>query len=233
MSLAPDRRDPARPGATNRYYVLDDRSIEAAVAALAPRLRGQVLDLGAGTQPYAPLVRRFVTRYVTLDRMNCFPPPAVVGEGSALPFKAASFDGLLCTQVLEHVPDPAALLQEIARVLKPGADALLTVPLNAGVHLAPNDYFRFTEFGLRRLCKQAGLELVLLQERGGRVLAAAQAVMLVFEMDTLPRRSLPAALVRRGGRLLTSLLERIAPWIDRRWPVPGNPLGYAAVLRKP
>ncbi|MEX2237103.1 MAG: class I SAM-dependent methyltransferase [Dehalococcoidia bacterium] len=55
-----------------------------------------------------------------------------VASATALPFAAQSFDGLLCLDVLEHIPDASAVVAEISRVLRPGGLLVLTVP-NRGV----------------------------------------------------------------------------------------------------
>ena len=57
-------------------------------------------------------------------------PPAqfLTGDASALPFGEAAFDAAICSEVLEHVPDMAAVVREAARVLKPGAVFAVTVP---------------------------------------------------------------------------------------------------------
>lgn len=52
----------------------------------------------------------------------------VVADGRDLPFGDGSFDGCLCSETLEHVPDDAAVIREIHRVLRPGGTLLLTVP---------------------------------------------------------------------------------------------------------
>jgi len=51
-----------------------------------------------------------------------------------------SFDVILCSEVLEHVPDPTAALDEFSRLLKPGGKLILTVPFASIVHFAPYHY---------------------------------------------------------------------------------------------
>lgn len=54
----------------------------------------------------------------------------VRGDITRLPFPGSSFDGLVCSHVLEHIPDDAAAMRELRRVLKPGGWALVVVPLH-------------------------------------------------------------------------------------------------------
>lgn len=56
------------------------------------------------------------------------------GDALALPYADNSFDKIICSEVLEHVPEPGTALREIARVLKPGGIAVVTVPNEALVN---------------------------------------------------------------------------------------------------
>jgi SAM-dependent methyltransferase len=76
-----------------------------------------------------------------------------------IPVEAERFDMVLCTQVLEHVPNPQVVLAELARVLKPGGTLWLTAPFFYAPHELPHDYYRYTEEGLRRLVEGAGLKI--------------------------------------------------------------------------
>lgn len=62
----------------------------------------------------------------------------------ALPFRDECFDAVLCTEVLEHVPDPVRVLCELNRVLKPGGQVFVTVPQSWEIHEARHDYLRYT-----------------------------------------------------------------------------------------
>jgi SAM-dependent methyltransferase len=136
------------------------------------RLKGSLLDLGCGNQPY----RRYltgVTQYVGLDyplTRECLEPagkPAIYGDARALPFADHSFDGVLCSQVLEHVDQPGQVLREMARVLKPGGVGLISVPFFYNLHMEPHDFFRFSPYGLRNLLANSGLSLLQLRGQGG------------------------------------------------------------------
>ncbi|HEY3235718.1 MAG TPA: class I SAM-dependent methyltransferase [Polyangiaceae bacterium] len=84
-----------------------------------------------------------------------------------LPFPDASFDTVLCVQVLEHTPRPADLVMELARVLKNDGVLILSAPFSFRLHEEPHDYFRFSPHGLRELCARAGLEIVHIEPMGG------------------------------------------------------------------
>ena len=67
---------------------------------------------------------------------------------AAIPVDDARFDHVRLTQVLEHLPEPATVLAELRRVLKPGGTLWLTAPLFYAEHERPYDFFRYTPFGL-------------------------------------------------------------------------------------
>lgn len=57
-----------------------------------------------------------------------------------IPEPDASFDAILCSEVLEHLPDALKALDEFARLLKPGGKLILTAPFASLVHFAPYHY---------------------------------------------------------------------------------------------
>jgi ubiquinone/menaquinone biosynthesis C-methylase UbiE len=61
----------------------------------------------------------------------------LVSDITAIPAPDASFDAILCSEVLEHVPEPTHALDEFARLLKPGGVVILTAPFASNVHMAP------------------------------------------------------------------------------------------------
>lgn len=104
------------------------------------------LDLGCGHSPLAPIFPNRVGLDITVaSGLN------VVGDGHALPFKNATFEQIVCSEVLEHLADPHTAVSEMARVLKPGSRLLITTPFVYPLHEAPHDYQRFTQYGLRHL----------------------------------------------------------------------------------
>lgn len=52
----------------------------------------------------------------------------VQGDALYLPFPDGSFDRVICSEVLEHIPDDVAVMRELARVLRPGGTMAITVP---------------------------------------------------------------------------------------------------------
>ncbi len=137
----------------------------ASAERYVPHLRGRVLDIGAERQPF----RAYLPADATYIALDVVPTPGldVVGSALALPFEEAAFDGAICTEVLEHVPEPEEALREIARVLRPGGRLYVTVPMTWGLHYVPHDYYRFTRFGMEHLLNKAGFEVEVVIQIGG------------------------------------------------------------------
>ncbi len=72
----------------------------------------------------------------------------VLGDISELPFRDNSFDAVINIQVLEHLKEPGVGMNEMARVLKPGGELILTTVQCWEIHQHPNDFFRYTRYGL-------------------------------------------------------------------------------------
>ena len=135
--------------------------------ALEEHGRGAVLDAGCGSMPYRAVIERSAVRY---DGLDIEPRTAGVRYTCSVtdmaPVSDASYDTVLCSEVLEHLRDPAAALSEINRVLKPGGKLILSVPFLGRLHEEPHDYFRFTKHGLTSLLSAAELKPFSLSTTG-------------------------------------------------------------------
>lgn len=135
----------------------------------------RLLDLGAGTKPYAPV---YATRFAASVAVDVPSSPHdlsgvdVLASADSLPFPDESFDCVVFTEVLEHCADPAAVLAEVRRVLRPGGRVFLSTPFLVALHEMPHDYYRFTPSALRHLAAEAGLAVVSIRPKGDYVAVA-------------------------------------------------------------
>lgn len=105
--------------------------------------KGLVADIGSGPDRIDPKI-------INVD-MFPFPGVDVVASADALPFKDNTFDGLVNESLLEHVPNPRAVAQEMIRVTKPHGYIYTSAPFIHPFHASPDDFSRFTRSGLREL----------------------------------------------------------------------------------
>lgn len=137
-----------------------------------------MLDVGAGPARYRDL---FVhCDYKTQDFKKLTPAQAkwseaadygdidYVSDISDIPVPDGSFDVVLCTEVLEHVPEPIDAIREISRILRPGGRLLLTAPQRSGRHQAPHHYYGgFTPQWYRTILPRYGLTVDSVEANGG------------------------------------------------------------------
>lgn len=148
---------------------ISDYAIRDALLHKARHIRGRVLDLGCGDRRYQKVFAGCTESWLGVDWPGSPQQawPEVMGDALRLPLASGTFDTVLCTQVLEHVPEPLALLREARRVLKPGGCLVLTAPQYNGLHEEPRDFFRYTRYGLEHLIVGAGLQVREVQPIGG------------------------------------------------------------------
>lgn len=163
------RGDPADPHHTTVAH------IERSVALLANELQGDLLDVGCGQKPYADYFRH-AKSYRGCDYKATKADLDFICPAHTVPLPDGSIDGIICTEVLEHVPDPRAVWTEFGRLVRPGGHVLLSTPMYWPHHEAPYDFFRFTGYGLQRLVEDSGFELRKIYPRGGTWIFVAQAV---------------------------------------------------------
>ena len=172
----------ALTGQIDRY--LPRKAILEAIQRNHAHLRGRCLDVGCGDQPYKPLLLQLpfrISELLGIDRacQRCqYTPPDLVWHNGTIPLPDASIDSALCTEVLEHCPDPVSLLAEVHRVLKPGSSLLVTLPFLWPLHEVPNDWCRYTPFALRQLLESAGFRVEELSPLGGYDRSLAQMLAL-------------------------------------------------------
>jgi SAM-dependent methyltransferase len=219
------------------------RSIFSAVRDFASELAHgtSVLDAGAGEAPYAELFSH--CEYVTADWPNSVHVGARIADISAslesLPVSDNSFGAVVCTEVLEHVARPSAVLAELGRVLQPGGRLCMTVPFVWPLHEEPFDFYRYTPHALEEMLGDAGFVEVRLEPRTGYLTTLAQVAAMTQWM--YPRKPsgfrgvqlrLCLRLARYSARPLIWLASR-APSLEHEMTGVPLPLGYVGWASKP
>jgi SAM-dependent methyltransferase len=153
---------------------------DAWVARIAQRLSPGmcILDVGAGQGRYRPLFKHCIykaqdfggyggTVEGALQEEWNYGPLDYACDATAIPVEDGAFDAVLCTEVLEHVPEPILVLKEISRILKPGGQAFISAPLGSGLHQQPYHFYGgFTPHFYKRFLSEFGMELVSIEPNG-------------------------------------------------------------------
>lgn len=240
LFLQPRTLRARRAAALRRLLDLPAASIWRDLETELPRVRGVLLDVGCGAQPYRPLIPRDV-RYVGIDTAGAKGafgyevPNTIYFEGERWPVENGSVDVVLATETLEHVLEPARFLAEAARCLRPGGTILLTVPFAARWHFVPRDYWRFTPSGLEHLLVGAGFDQIGVYARGNALTVACYKAMALALPWLMPQRPDAAGQLRRLLALPTVPLIGVAALIGQlslRSAGGDDCLGYTAIARR-
>jgi SAM-dependent methyltransferase len=218
------------PGPLARYVLHFEGAIESAVrqfaAATPPGAR--VLDAGAGEGGHRSCFAQ--QRYYGLDlgvgdAAWDYSHLDVLGDLEHMPFAEAAFDAAINVVTLEHVREPARVIEEIGRVLRPGGRLLLIAPHEWEEHQQPHDYFRYTRYGLQYLLQRAGFQEICLEPVGGIFRLLSRRLLNALQFFPGPWMFV-AAVFFAPPALVLPLLDPL----DR----PKNfTLGYICSARKP
>lgn len=163
----------------------------------------RLLDAGAGERIYQPDCAHL--RYVSQDFAQYdgqgdgrgLQPGAwdqkgldIVSDITAIPEPDASFDAVLCSEVLEHLPHPELALKEFSRLLKPGGSLIISAPFGSLTHFAPYHFSSgFNRYYYEKLLPEYGFEVVELKAHGN-----------FFEVYAQETRRLPEVMRQYAGR---------------------------------
>lgn len=169
------RRTPIHP-----QWLLGKREVPQGLGSAT----GTILDIGAADRwirAHLPVASNYIALdYPATGNEFYDARPDIFADACSLPLTDQCVDGVVCLEVIEHVPDPARALKEIARVLKPGGQAWISMPFLYPVHNEPFDFQRYTEFGLRRDMERASLDVVSLHQSGHAIRAAGLIMCLAI-----------------------------------------------------
>ena len=127
----------------NRPYISDDSYLDY-VKQIPEGSLG--LDVGSGSG-------KIRNDAISVDISKDFHPD-IVADATNLPFASDSFDYVWSNAALEHMKRPWLAAYEMIRVLKPNGVIIIQVPFLECGHSEPNDYYRFSIYGLRSLFEE-------------------------------------------------------------------------------
>lgn len=195
--------------------------------------KGKLLDLGCGKVPLYAAYKEFIADNICVDWSNTFHKNEYLDYEldltKKLPFNDNEFDTIILSDVLEHIPVPELLWVEMTRILTMNGKIIMNVPFYYWLHEQPHDYYRYTEFALRRFAQNCGLRLVQLEPTGG----APEIMTDIFAKNILrlPKLGRSLSLIAQWVTLRfirTKLGKRISVATSSNFP-----LGYFLVAEKP
>jgi len=147
-----------------RYYV-DEFHLRQ---ALSLKAGSSTLDLGGNRTGKRGQfdIERFGLD-VTYANLSLAKNPHVGTDAAKLPFREGSFDYVICSELLEHVPDPVSVIREIHCVLKRRGVVVICSPFNFPIHGDPSDYGRYTNFYWKEVLESCGFGDITIEFHGG------------------------------------------------------------------
>jgi SAM-dependent methyltransferase len=223
-------RNPSEVAITDR--LLADSVASLYDANIPQFARGRLVDLGCGKVPLFEAYRNYITDNVCVDWEHTLHKNEyldyVCDLTQELPFSDGEFDTVILSDVLEHVPQPEKVWQEMSRILSPGGVALINVPFYFRLHEVPYDYYRYTEYALRRFADLTSFRILLLRPVGGTPEILADLLARHVQFVPLLGKSLVIAVQSVTGVFVKSALgRRISEKTGRIFP-----LGYFLVAEK-
>jgi len=161
--------------------------------------KGLTLDIGCADSPYA----KYFPNRIGLDS-QAGPNIDVVADTHQLPFADEKFDNILCTEVLEHLYSPHLAIAEMKRVLKPGGKLILSTRFIFPLHDIPNDYYRYTKYGLKYLFRN--WQIIELKEETNTITTLAVLLQRIGYQGEI--------LKFKPFKLLFFLKAKIIPWFS-------------------
>ncbi len=184
----------------------------------------RLLDAGAGEQQYREYCAHL--RYVAQDfaaykpdevksglQMNTwdYGKLDIVSDITTIPEPNGSFDAILCTEVLEHVPDPVKVIAELARLLRSGGTLLLTAPFSSMTHFAPYHFSTgFTRYFYEHHLSDAGLVIQELSMNGNYFDFLAQELRRIDHVAMEFAKDKPSWLEYQALKKVREMTERFA-----------------------
>ena len=214
----------------SRLFAFNVFNRDSWIAQRAAELRQgtRVLDVGAGSCPY----RAYFSHcdYKTQDfqglqddqlRHGGYGQIDYICDASAISVESGSFDAVLCTEVIEHVPEPIKVALEFGRLLRPGGVLILTAPLGSGIHQEPYHYYGgFTPYWYQKFLGEAGFVNIVVEPNAGFFRYYSQESLRFLQLSLPTKLPFSAAILWAPFWLLSLplfglLIPMLSVFLDR------------------
>ena len=185
---------------------------------------GRILDAGAGEQRFRPYCQHL--DYVSQDFAQYVPDQQAEGlhmkqwdygdldivcDITSIPEQDSSFDAILCSEVLEHVPNPVAVLHELARLLKPEGRLIITAPFVSLTHFAPYHFATgFNRYFYQEHLGELGFQIDTVSPNGNFFKLVAQELKRVKQVAIKHSHDRPNLIEKYCTKVVLSMLERFS-----------------------
>ena len=179
------------------------------------------LDVGGGSSPYRGAVEAILgpRLYISME-IAASDATTVVADAAQTPLRSESVDVSICMEVLQHISDTRAVLEEIRRILVPGGLFILSFPF---FHAECDflDYHRWSMQGMELELRRSGLEVIAVRRRGGAFFAAAST------LHWAAQHAIPGA--RKSWRFRPTSLQVARAAIVLAFALPTALIGWCAL----
>jgi SAM-dependent methyltransferase len=194
-------------------------------------LKGTVIDLGgdANSDYFSYMKGTFTVFRVNMDTKT--KPDLLHDLEQPIPLPNAAYDGVVLFNVLEHIFNYRALLNESERLLASGGQMVLVVPFLFPVHPSPDDFHRLTASTLRRELEELNLTHIVIKPLGGGVFSAAY----LFVDRLLPKvfRTINFYTFRYLVQCADYVFFRLARMAGKKYDPADYALGFCVTAVKP
>ncbi|WP_425883692.1 class I SAM-dependent methyltransferase [Parabacteroides sp. ASD2025] len=213
-------------------YLVADLVVDAYFDAIHKYAFGDLADLGCGNVPLFEMYKGLTKSQTCIDWANTLHKNDFLDIecdlNNKLNVPENTFDTIILSDVLEHIEKPGILIGELYRVTRPNGVLILGVPFYYWLHEIPYDYFRYTEYALKSLLKNAGYKVVEIKTIGGVLDCWGDLTAKIFARIPVVGfwfAKIVQSLILFLGK--TKLGKRI-----RKGTSPSTPLGYVVVAKK-
>lgn len=185
-------------------------------------VKGKTLDFGCGTKPYQKLFANS-KQYIGLDvktsiNSHNHGQVDIFYDGNKIPFDNETFDSVVSFEVIEHLFDPANLLQEIYRVLKKNSYFVLTIPFCWEEHEEPFDYARYTSYGIAFVLQKCKFKIIKISKTTTTIEAILSLLAFYFARslsNNLISKIISRLFLVGPINIIAVLLSTILPYDDK------------------
>jgi len=186
-----------------------------------------ILEVGSGISPMMTKTHRIIYTDLSFTAIRVLKQTHkkgwhVVADGTMLPFKVGVFSQTICSEVLEHIPDDIAAIQELARVMKPVGHLIITFP-HRKFYFTIDDRFvkhyrRYDISEMENKLKECGLKPISVQKVLGPLEKVTMCIVVIcFSMlqKIIPRKYKKENVEKARTKKIMKTVSFLFKWTNR------------------